>query len=168
MATKAGTVWIYALCHPDTGEVRYIGKANNPASRLKQHLRETRRATPVYSWIGKLRSEGKTPSMQVMAAAFGDWQECEKALIAQHREGGRLLNLALGGDEPFCPTGVRADNGRANAKLRVSTPLKQKIYKLKQALGVALKHGYVSEETKAKLRLAAIRKPALFGSWANI
>lgn len=32
---------IYALSDPRTGEVRYVGKANDPKGRLRGHLGET-------------------------------------------------------------------------------------------------------------------------------
>ena len=106
------TAEIYALCHPQTGEVRYIGKANDAQKRLKSHIRDSRtRKTPVYSWIRKLQSSGLAPSIRVLEVA-DDWIEAEKRLIALHREGGRLLNLADGGDEPFCSAETRSANGK--------------------------------------------------------
>jgi len=49
---------IYALTDPSTGEVRYIGKANDPSARLKSHLMDSRRRnTPVYRWIGIRRAK---------------------------------------------------------------------------------------------------------------
>lgn len=54
---------IYALCDPDTGDVRYIGKANCAQLRLKSHLRDARiRKTPVYCWINELLAKGLCPS----------------------------------------------------------------------------------------------------------
>lgn len=105
---------IYALCDPDTAEVRYIGKANDPAGRLRSHIRDCRRRkTPVYDWISKLLSAGKAPEMFVVRHECANWQGEERHLIAKARAFGmRLLNVADGGDEPHCPTEVR----RANAK----------------------------------------------------
>lgn len=34
------TVFIYMLCHPETGEPRYIGKTVSPAERLKGHIQK--------------------------------------------------------------------------------------------------------------------------------
>jgi hypothetical protein len=39
---------------------------------------------------------------------------------------------------------------------------------LKRAMGEALKEGFVSDSTRAKLRLAAALRPDLFGEWANL
>lgn len=107
---------IYALCDPKTGEVRYIGKANCAESRLKSHMRDSRkRKTPLYSWIKK---HGK-PDMVILQENCEDWREAEKAEIKKHRENGaRLLNIAEGGDQPFCPLEVRQDNARKVTKMR--------------------------------------------------
>lgn len=164
------TVEIYALIDPRDGRVRYIGKANNAEARFKAHLREKRRVTPVYCWIGKLRKLGLTPALNVISVCSAcDWQNHERAAIAEARAtSDGLLNVADGGDEPYCPTKVRADNGRKNAALRVSTELKAKVYKLKQIMGKHLKDGCVSEASKAKLRIAARKRPDLFGEYASL
>lgn len=157
---------IYALCDPDTGEVRYIGKAKNTKRRFAQHMRERRRDYPLYRWIEKLRSEGKTPIVKILEAAT-DWREAEKRLIAQY-QGKRLLNVAAGGDEPYCPKEIRQENGRRNAIERVSTPFKAEIYKLKRELGLDLKQGFCSDYAKANMRRAAKEMPQWFGEWANV
>jgi hypothetical protein len=63
---------------------------------------------------------------------------------------------------------TRKNNGRNNAKLRISTPLKAAIYRLKRDLSMDLKRGYCTEYAKAKMRQAAIDLPEVFGLWANI
>ena len=114
-----GSACIYALCDPVTGEVRYIGKANDPEKRLKSHLRDARsRRTPVYCWINKLTSNGEKPVLKVLEWAT-DWREAERRLITQYRESGaRLLNVAEGGDEPACSYATRAANGKAVSQSR--------------------------------------------------
>ncbi len=161
---------IYALRCPDTGEVRYIGKANCSQRRYKGHMRDaSRRRTPVYDWIVKLVSEDKAPVLDVIMTCVGDWRDDERRIIKEHREAGaRLLNLADGGDEPFCPKEVRAANGKANAIKRVSTPEKRRFYELKRNLNRMLSQGYVSAETRAKMRQAAAKNPEKFGEWANV
>lgn len=102
---------IYGLYHPETGELRYVGKANDSAKRLKSHLRDAKsRRTPLYSWIGSLSKRGLVPVVRVLEVV-DNWQAKEKELIALHRaSGARLLNVAEGGDEPFCATEVRRAN----------------------------------------------------------
>ena len=110
---KVEQVAIYALCCPDSGSVRYIGKANNAQARYKSHLTASKsRKTPVYCWIRKLATDGKAPVMQVLELVESDWQEAERRLIAEYRIKGKLLNVAEGGDEPFCPTSVRVANSK--------------------------------------------------------
>ena len=168
MAYNQETAEIYALCCPDSGEVRYIGKANCAKSRLKQHLRETRRKTPVYNWIASLRKRGIAPTLTVLMSAW-DWKNAEKELIAQARADGlRLLNIADGGDEPYCSIEQRAENGRNNANKIHSDPVRRRIWMAKKTIGDALKRGHLNEDTKAKLRLAAAKNPKLFGAWAGI
>lgn len=118
--TVDGGPCIYALCDNETGEVRYIGKANDPHKRLASHMRDSkRRKTPVYNWIRK----NGTPDMKIVAADCADWKSAEVIAIEVARSlGARLLNVATGGDEPFCPQSVRAENGQKNAQTR-SKPL---------------------------------------------
>lgn len=123
MYDQARAVQIYALCCPDTGRVRYVGKANDAAKRMASHLRDAkRRRTPVYSWIRSLQGSGLVPAMRVLASTW-DWPETERAIIAQFRAEGELLNLADGGDEPKCPKSVQVENGRKLMEELRSNPL---------------------------------------------
>lgn len=110
---------IYALIDPRDGAIRYIGKANDSAKRLKSHIRDARRRrTPVYDWLNKLMAMGLAPSVVILETCE-DWIEAEKRHIAQARaQGMRLLNVAEGGNEPYCSPETRAANGR-NTKGRV-------------------------------------------------
>lgn len=156
---------IYGLFGHD-GRLRYIGKANDPAARLASHLRDSRRRqTPLYAWI---RKHG-CPAMRLLEANCADWREAERRLIAEARaRGDDLLNIADGGDEPHCSVAQRAENGRANAAKLHANPRARRVWELKKAIGTGLKRGYVSDQAKATLRLAAARATHLFGAWANI
>lgn len=90
---------IYALCCNQTGEIRYIGKADNPQKRLKSHVLDSRRRnSPVCNWIKK---HGK-PHMEILVSGCSDWASAEREAISFGREIGlRLLNLADGGDQPM-------------------------------------------------------------------
>lgn len=158
---------IYALSDPESGEIRYIGKAQDSQKRLKGHLLETRRKSPLYDWIASLRAKGSTPDIQVLMVSW-DWRASEKQMIAQYRETHRLLNLADGGDEPKCSKEQRAANGRNNSRKVHSDPTAKAIWRAKQALGLALKRGDLSDAVKAKMRHAAALYPHIFGNWANI
>lgn len=160
---------IYGLYCPTTGALRYIGKANNAQKRLKSHLRDAkRRNTPVCQWIVSLVKQGLCPRMEVLVSS-ADWVADERAEIRKARESGaELLNLAPGGNQPFCPREVAARNGRKTAQLIHSNGPAKDLWVLKHRLGDALRRGYVSEKTKDKMRYAAARWPHMFGVWANI
>jgi hypothetical protein len=89
---------IYALVCKETGNVRYIGKANKPKDRLKSHMRDARRRnTPLYAWI---RKNGE-PELVVLAEGCLQWEEAERLAISFARsEGMNILNVADGGDQP--------------------------------------------------------------------
>lgn len=177
MAKKAGRpsdytqdrVAIYGLCCPDTGKVRYIGKANDPDKRFAGHLRETRGNLPRGAWIKTLRDAGKAPGLLVLRwVAVGEWKKAERELIAEFRAAGPLLNVADGGDQPFCSLQTRADNGRNTAKAIHGDPVKRRVWEVKQLLGKALKDGYCSDYAKSLMRQAARNNPKLYGAWAAI
>lgn len=134
---KPAKAEIYALIDPRDGAVRYIGKANDSAKRLKSHIRDARREarrTPVYAWIRKIVSMGMMPSFRVLETT-DDWKEAERRHIAEARaRGERLLNVADGGDEPFCPPEVRAANGRMS-KGRRWIPQYPYVHQIKMRLG---------------------------------
>lgn len=165
------TAEIYALLDPRDQRLRYIGKANNSAKRLASHIRDSRRRnTPVLCWIRSLCAQGLVPIVKVLITVEYDrWKEYEVASIQiARRNGHSLLNVADGGDEPYCPKEVRAENGRRAAKARASTPEQKRIWKLKLNMGQALRDGFVSNERRARLRETARAVPELFGCFANI
>ena len=91
---------IYALVHPVTNEVRYIGKTVNPRKRYHHHAQDnTSRHRAVCRWWDQLEAEGMRPVMCIIASVVGeDWESVERALIAQYREdGSQLLNMTDGG-----------------------------------------------------------------------
>ena len=92
--------FIYGLYDPPTGDLRYIGKADNPDYRLVGHLREDR-GTHRCNWVQQLRRGGLKPVMVIIdAAAYGsDWAQLEKIYIAAARRGGERLTNATDGGE---------------------------------------------------------------------
>lgn len=96
--------FIYALCEPGTRTVRYIGKANNPKRRLRQHLRYTiQNETHIGRWLRSLVSVGLSPALVVLAEVSRDsWQQEEIRYIRSARILGlNLTNGTDGGDG--CP-----------------------------------------------------------------
>jgi len=107
---------IYGLVDPESGELRYIGKANCLKGRLASHVRAAASGSyPVHAWIRKI---GKPPEMVTLEEDCEDWRRSERLAINKARAAGfRLLNVASGGDEPHCPRHVRASNGAATLKM---------------------------------------------------
>lgn len=166
-----GEMVIYGLFDPRTGKLRYIGKARDAQKRLKQHLRDTmRRDTPVYRWLRKIAALGLSPLVTVLQRVKAeDWREAEMKLIARARQSGMpILNVADGGDEPYCSSEVRAENGRKNARAIHSNPARKRLWALKQQMSAALKQGYGSPELRARLRALAARDPKNFSLWVNL
>ena len=173
---------IYGL-YDQAGCLRYIGKANDPKARLASHMRDSRcRKTPIYDWI---RKHGK-PDMRILESDCEDWKASERKLIEQARKrGDRLLNVADGGDEPACsletrkangarlqshPNTIaqRSANGFAVSRKLHADPKAKRVWELKRAIGTALRAGYLTECTKAKLRWAGWNAPHIFGDWMFI
>lgn len=161
---------IYGLFDPDDN-LRYIGKARDSQKRLKSHTRDCRRRnTPVYCWIRSLLDQGFSPTIKLLKVVDeAEWTHSERELIFFHRAAGtRLLNLADGGDEPYCTPEIRAANGRKTAAAIHSDPKRKRLWHLKQRLSHALSQGHCSESTREKMRECARKRPDLFGCWANI
>lgn len=168
---------IYGL-YDATGNLRYIGKANDPAKRLAGHMRDCRtRDTPVYRWI---RKNGR-PRMEVLEAECVDWREAERRSIAEARaRGDKLLNVADGGDEPHCPMAVRRENGRRSngpgsywEKVRTDeyTALIHRAKTLMPNIVKTLeKYGADdgAERIKSKMRNMARAMPEHFSHWAAV
>lgn len=156
---------IYGL-FDQAGRLKYIGKAECPKRRLKKHMAEIgRRRTPLYSWLAK---HGE-PEMRVLERDCQDWREAERRLIREARErGDDLLNLADGGDEPFCSTEQRRHNAQALNARYAADPVMEFIRNAKRTLGQALVRGDLSERAKASMRLCAVHDPKRFGAWTNV
>lgn len=134
-----GKIIIYGLVDPRTHLVRYVGKTNNLAKRMREHLCDAPRFShyPVKKWINKLAKAGLQPTPIILAVVPSEqsWQEQERLWISRFQD---LLNCTEGGDGVHDPDGIIAR--------KISESKKAKNYK----------H---SEETKAKLRAARNKRP---------
>lgn len=89
-------VTIYALCEPDTDEVRYVGKTVSPNTRLAEHLyNETGKRNPKTVWVQSVRKRGLRPSMITLeVVAEPDALIAERKWINHHLGiGAKLTNL---------------------------------------------------------------------------
>lgn len=105
----------------------------------------------------------------LLSCCKNGWQECEKLIISSYKQSGiQLLNVAEGGDEPYCDDTVRSSNAnKMNARLKSDPQLARMRY-LKAVLGISIKSGSINDRTKDKLRAAAIRHPLLLGEYATL
>jgi GIY-YIG catalytic domain-containing protein len=105
---------IYGLCDVD-GEIRYVGKSNEPKRRLYVHRSSHNhyRGIPVYDWIFSLSQKGQKPSMVILEEVDNsEWEAAEQRWIAELRQqGARLLNVLDGGDTG--PTLRGSENGHS-------------------------------------------------------
>lgn len=94
--------YIYALCHPHTNEIRYVGKAKDLNKRYSQHLHKSSLSKSSYknSWILSLLSKGLFPKMVVLDYVSNlDENSAEMYWIEQLKSAGcSLTNLTLGVD----------------------------------------------------------------------
>lgn len=129
---SASTTFIYALVDPRTSGIRYIGKADDPERRLRQHVDQSKRGKYHRAcWIRTLLSSGLLPVIQIVDEVLQtEWQSVEAAYIEYFiNDGCDLVNGTPGG-EGF---------GSGERHPMFGKP--------------------VSQETKAKLRALFIGKP---------
>lgn len=94
-------VYIYALIDPRDNQVRYIGKANNPEDRYKNHFNSARdKNTHKRNWINNVRKDGLRPELLILdEVPIDNWQYWERFYISLYKTFGFiLLNYTTGGD----------------------------------------------------------------------
>lgn len=159
-------VRIYVLKHPETLEVRYVGKTVRSLSRrLGNHIanaKGNKHNKHLSNWILKIIAEGKRPIIELLEECeHSVWQEREKYWISQFNN---LINLTIGGDgcEGFIHKQEtieklrEVNKGRKHTedfKERMSLRLKGKplTEEHKANIGKANKGRKASNETKRKL-----------------
>lgn len=102
-------VFIYALCEPDTGAVRYIGQTTlNVYVRLYIHCKDTHNAHK-RRWLDELRRRGQQPRIMILqTVSKGDAFRVEREEIARHIAAGcDLLNMTMRQRKPVRHPTVR-------------------------------------------------------------
>lgn len=93
--------YIYILRHPETFEVKYVGKTNNIKRRFAQHKSkkclEKTGSKKLASWILKLLSNDLLPIMEIIEECDDNWAEREKYWISYYSNT-NLCNLSEGGE----------------------------------------------------------------------
>jgi hypothetical protein len=99
--------FVYALCCPDTEEIRYIGITTKGIQRFRSHLRDNRinsrsgKKSAVKNWVQKLKSENKIFKVIYLEYVYDSTllYEKESEWILKYKYSGKLLNLTLGGEK---------------------------------------------------------------------
>lgn len=98
------TTFIYALNDPETGECRYVGKADDPHDRLfgdSGHLYDSKNKTHhCANWIRSLVTRGLRPLLEILQEVpKTEWELWERAWIKASRKIGMdLTNCTDGGE----------------------------------------------------------------------
>lgn len=87
-------IYIYLL-KDNKGTVRYVGKTNNPKSRLYSHIAEAKRKKSnrkILNWIRSLLSRNEKPVLEIIEiCSHENWQDREKYWISFYRK--KVTNL---------------------------------------------------------------------------
>lgn len=95
------TTNIYILKDPRNNEIRYVGKANNPFERYRNHNNQGRdKNTHKRNWINELRKDNLKPILEIIdTVPIDKWKEYEKFYIKKYiNDGYDLVNYTDGGD----------------------------------------------------------------------
>lgn len=87
------TTYIYALCEPDTGAVRYIGSSVAPLARLREHMSVVTNPA-LGEWFSTLKGRGESPDLCIIdeIAPGSEWAGIEKMWVLRGVAAGGLLN----------------------------------------------------------------------------
>ena len=90
--------YIYGLIDPETNEIRYIGKTNDPKRRLDKHINECfKENTPKGNWICELKDKNLIPSMVILdQTSYDELNKLEKEYIKKYKKIGNLTNVTEG------------------------------------------------------------------------
>lgn len=102
MALTVKKVYIYSLLCPITGDVKYIGKAENPSYRYRKHIEESLRGkvTKKCHWIKSLLNIDLKPILNIEDCVDeSEWKFWEMYYISLYKSFGfDLKNGTNGGD----------------------------------------------------------------------
>jgi len=155
---------IYALVHPITNEIRYVGKTSKTVeNRIKGHIACCDIKSHKNNWVKNLIKSGLKPDYVILEMT-DSWVEAEQFWIAYFNFlGARLTNSTIGGEGSIFIGGsllkirkiLRERNKSLKQKQAVSTKLKGRIIteEQREAISKKLTGTKASEETKLKLSI---------------
>jgi hypothetical protein len=90
--------WVYAVCCPISGDIKYIGKTENYSSRIEQHLRMCINRK-MYHWTESLLKLGLKPTFKKLAICKDryEYAKFEGIMIRHFYKYYDLLNIQLYG-----------------------------------------------------------------------
>lgn len=156
--TSVAPVSIYALRDPRTLELRYVGKASDPAQRLRQHLSSgqlNRYRSRKNSWLKSLLAAGQQPYLEIVDEVEPEWaNEAECYWIAWYlSQGATLTNGTAGGD------GGAVTDPDARARIAAAHRGSKRSAETKAQMSASAKRRCANEEERKRLRSISIAKP---------
>lgn len=89
--------FIYVLCCPESGEVRYVGKAINVYSRYQQHI-GVNDGSNKSQWIFELKSRGLRPALKIVEKTTKAISHAREQFWIDHFSAlGALTNASVSG-----------------------------------------------------------------------
>ncbi len=154
-------VFIYALYEPETGEVRYIGKATDPQKRLYDHLKDSQGDCYRIRWVKSLKRRGLKPLMRIWdIVPEQDWQFWERWYIKNLRHSGaRLVNGTDGGEG----LSGRQHSAETKSKMRLSAIARGYTPALIERLRILNRGKHISPEHKRAISEANTGNKRLLG-----
>jgi hypothetical protein len=152
MVNDTRNVKIYALKHPDTKEIRYVGKTVRSLSRrLGNHIANAKghkHNKHLSNWILSILSKGKRPIIELIEEVNPTiWQTKEKYWISQFPN---LINLTEGGDG--CKGFLHNEDARV--KCGLANKGRKHNQEFRDAISNRFKGIKLTEEHKAKIGAA--------------
>jgi hypothetical protein len=122
--------FIYVLRCPISWDVRYVGKAMDPADRLRRHMAASSRAKyHAGYWLESLKRLGLKPLLEIVDVGMGNGHgAAERAWIAEYRSrGANLTNTSTGGEGRSGPHSEEAKANIRASKQNVSDETRARI-----------------------------------------
>lgn len=119
------TTFIYGLTDPRTGDLRWVGKSDDPQRRLRGHIGSRYRDTPRGAWVRDLWALDLVPVLVLFEeVAMADWPVAECEWIERKRaEGCPLLNINRGGGGGDTRVHGKPDVRRKMSRSHKASPL---------------------------------------------
>lgn len=144
---------IYTLKHPDTQEIRYVGKTVQQLKyRLATHISRSKKYRYAYvnCWIYSLLQEGKKPLIELIEEIEDNlWEEREIYWIQYYSSRTRLTNFQLGGGHSNIGKELKEEHRKAISESLKGKPRDEET---KRKISESHKGKIILESTKQKLR----------------